>query len=59
MRKIYDSLTANFADALVVLILVGLFPIASANTGPLFHIYHAATTTVVGKSKFWCSKNMR
>ena len=32
----YDSLTANFADALVVLILVGLFPIASANTGPLF-----------------------
>ena len=55
----YDSLTANFADALVVLILVGLFPIASADTGPLFHIYHAATTTVVGKSKFWCSKNIR
>ena len=49
----------HFTDTLTIVILVGIFPIARTNTGPFFHIYYAATTTVYVKERFWCSRNIR
>ena len=40
------------SDTLPIVILVGIFPIARTKTGPFFHIYYAATTTVMLKKGF-------